>query len=203
MKTRLLLSLLILSFSWTSFAATWPITNAGITFSPATITISHGDIVSFNLSISHNAVEVSEATWNAGGNTPLAGGFSTPFGGGQVSADKLTVGTHYYVCSPHASMGMKGKIIVQSATAVNENQGKVDIEVYPNPSKGQFKVKINDLALLKDADLAIYNVVGEKVYQTVITEANPTIVLNHPVKGIYLLKIGNGEAILTKKIIVQ
>jgi len=203
MKAKLLLPLLMLSFSLTSFATTWTITNSGITFSPATLTINNGDIVTFNLAISHNAVEVSEATWNANGNTPLSGGFSTPFGGGQVLAEKLTVGTHYYVCSPHASMGMKGKIVVQTATVVNENQEKVDISVFPNPSNGQFQVSINDLSLLRNADLAIYNVVGEKVYQAVITESNPTIVLNHPVKGIYLLKIGNGEAILTKKIVVQ
>jgi plastocyanin len=203
MKTRFLLSILMLAFSGTSFATTWTITNSGITFSPATITITQGDNVSFSLAISHNAVEVSETTWNANGNTPLSGGFSTPFGGGQVLADKLTAGTHFYVCSPHASMGMKGKIIVQTATAVDENQDKVDISVFPNPSNGQFQVTINDLALLKNADLAIYNVVGEKVYQAVITDSNPTIVLNHPVKGIYLLKIGNGEAILTKKIVVQ
>lgn len=203
MKTRFLLSPLMLLFSLTSFATTWTITNSGTTFSPATITISLGDIVNFDLGLSHNAVEVSQTTWTANGNSPLSGGFSTDFGGGQVLSDKLTVGTHYYVCTPHASIGMKGRIIVQAATAINENKEQEDISVFPNPSNGQFHLTINDLAFMKDAEVAIYNVVGEKIYKAIITQSNPNIELSHPVKGIYLLKIDNGEAVLTKKIVVQ
>ncbi|HNW55441.1 MAG TPA: plastocyanin/azurin family copper-binding protein, partial [Bacteroidales bacterium] len=91
-----------------AFSATVNITNAGFTFSPAAVTINLGDDVNFQLGASHDAVEVSKVTFDAGGNTPLAGGFSVAFGGGTVTVDKLTVGTHYYVCSPHASVGMKG-----------------------------------------------------------------------------------------------
>lgn len=52
------------------------------------------------------------ATWSVNGNTPLSGGFTRPFGGGLLTPSTgLTVGTHYYVCSPHASSGMKGIIV--------------------------------------------------------------------------------------------
>ncbi len=90
---------------------THTVTNAGFTFSPADITINAGDSVQWQLASIHTVLEVTQQTWNANGNTAKAGGFSTPFGGGTVKFD--TPGTYFYVCEPHASIGMKGKITVQ------------------------------------------------------------------------------------------
>ncbi|MBR9975652.1 MAG: hypothetical protein KFF77_08725 [Bacteroidetes bacterium] len=95
-------------------ATTHTISNSGTSFTPATLSINLGDTVVFSLGTTHNAVEVSQATWNSNGNTPLAGGFSLPFGGGTVVP--TATGTYYYVCSPHASLGMKGTITVTSTT---------------------------------------------------------------------------------------
>ncbi len=90
---------------------THTVTNAGFTFSPADITINAGDSVQWQLASIHDVVEVTQQTWNANGNTPKAGGFSTSFGGGTVKFD--TPGTYFYVCELHASIGMKGRVIVQ------------------------------------------------------------------------------------------
>ncbi len=86
------------------------VTFSGLTFSPATITITEGDTVVFTLSGIHNALEISQATWDANGTTPLSGGFSVPFGGGE--AVPSGTGTHYYICENHALSSMKGRIIV-------------------------------------------------------------------------------------------
>lgn len=114
MRNKILLSLLLMSTSLTGFCTVWTVNNSGLTFTPATITINAGDTVHFVLSTSHNAREVSQATWNANDTTALAGGFQAPFGGGLVLPAQLGVGTHYFVCTPHASFGMKGTIIVQN-----------------------------------------------------------------------------------------
>jgi plastocyanin len=90
-------------------AQTFTITTVGFTFSPATLTISAGDTVNFSLPSDHDAVEVSKATWDANGTTSN-GGFSIPFGGG--SHTFAQPGAYYYVCAAHASLGMKGTIIV-------------------------------------------------------------------------------------------
>lgn len=113
---KIILSLSIWIFSFKLTATTWTVTNSGNSFSPVTLTINIGDAVNFDLSNAHNAVEISQATWNANGTTRLTGGFQTPFGGGLVQASSLGLGTHYYICDPHASAGMKGRIIVQSCT---------------------------------------------------------------------------------------
>lgn len=112
MKTKLPLLLLFLVMSKVANSTVWTINNSGLTFSPNLVTINFGDTVIFSTAINHDAREVSMATWNANGNVALAGGFQTPFGGGFVLPAQLAVGTHYYVCTPHASMGMKGRIVV-------------------------------------------------------------------------------------------
>ena len=117
MKNKILLTLLLIKLTLTGFSTVWPVSNMGNTFSSATITINFGDTVNFLISGSHDAREVSLMTWNANGNTALFGGFQTNFGGGMVYPTQLGVGSHYYVCTPHASMGMKGIIIVQNCSA--------------------------------------------------------------------------------------
>ena len=117
MKNKILLTLLLIKLNLIGFSTVWPVFNIGNTFSSATITINFGDTVNFLISGSHDAREVSLMTWNANGNTALFGGFQTNFGGGMVYPTQLGVGSHYYVCTPHASMGMKGIIIVQNCSA--------------------------------------------------------------------------------------
>ena len=102
--------------SLSSFAATTIVTNAGNTYTPADITITQGDTVLFNITNSHDVVEVSQATYNANGATSN-GGFTLPFGGGQLTG--LAPGTYYYVCTPHAAIGMKGTITVNGAGTVD------------------------------------------------------------------------------------
>jgi plastocyanin len=204
MKTKFLLIVLLLLLCLTGFSKTWTVTNSGTSFSPATITIVAGDSVKFNLASIHNVVEVSQSTWNANGNTALPG-FSAPFGGGLILPTHLTVGTHYYVCAPHASIGMKGTIIVQNTTGIMENPLKVDILIYPNPSNGKFHLEVNSVQDSKTSDLAIYNVQGDKIFASSNLKrqiSNEIDISDFP-KGMYFIKIYDGNEMSEKKIIVQ
>ena len=81
-------------------------------FAPENLTISVGDCVSFEMSTEHNAVEVSQETYDNRQGSALEGGFSVGFG-----ATKEVyfgeAGIHYYVCQPHVTMDMVGTITVQ------------------------------------------------------------------------------------------
>lgn len=113
MKKLNLILLLVLSLAIGKLnAAIVVINTVGNTFVPNNVTINFGDTINFQIAGNHDAMEVSQATYNANGTTPLPGGFATPFGGGLVLPSELAVGTHYYVCNPHAAMGMKGIITV-------------------------------------------------------------------------------------------
>jgi len=117
-KNHLLFSITVLA-GLTLTPAAINITNSGDTFSPDSVMIKTTDTVIFTLASIHNVQEVSQATYNANGTTPLTPGpaFSTPYGGGKVIG--AAAGTHYFVCQTHASMGMKGQLVVQSVTATN------------------------------------------------------------------------------------
>jgi plastocyanin len=81
-------------------------------FTPEDLTIAVGDCVNFIMSDTHNAIEVSEDSYNNRDGTPLEGGFGVQFG------ETLEVyfgeaGTHFYVCQPHISTDMIGTITVE------------------------------------------------------------------------------------------
>ena len=83
-----------------------------MTFTPEDLTIAVGDTVRFVNSPTHNAIEVSEDTYDSLGTTPLDGGFQVNFGEtGEVTFTEA--GTHYYVCTPHVTIGMVGTITVE------------------------------------------------------------------------------------------
>ncbi len=188
MKIKILLSLLFLSTSITGFCTTWKIVNSGTTFSPATITITLGDSVNFVISPAHDAREVSLTTWNANGNTALTGGFQTPFGGGLVLPSQLGVGTHYYVCTPHASIGMKGQIIVQNTTGITENQLQTNISVFPNPATDLITVKTsNDILGLT---FIITDQTGRQVLTGKLNNETTSVDISELATGVYLFQVG-------------
>ncbi len=159
---------LFISLSSTAMAAstaTTAITNSGFAF-PATVTINVGDTLSFTLgSTIHNAVEVSQTTYNANGATALAGGFSVPDGGSAVKVSGLTQGTHYYVCTHHAaSSSMKGQIIVQAPNAVNPSLKEL--------SAFTFQIEgLNSIPMImlgKGAKISIMDIKGRLVWAAVI-----------------------------------
>ena len=104
----------------------------GFSFFPAVLTIQAGDSVHVVTASPHTCTEVSQATWNANGNTSN-GGFNFPPGSHTFMLD--VVGTNYYVCIPHASMGMKGQIIVEdNSIGVQENTANTALQLFPNPA---------------------------------------------------------------------
>jgi plastocyanin len=202
---RLLLSLLLMAWVTAGFSKVWTVTNAGNTFNPATLSIMAGDSVKFTLGSMHNSVEVSQATWNANGNTALPGGFQTPFGGGLVLPAKLSAGTHYYVCSPHAALGMKGQIIVTSTVGMNETPSMAGMSVFPNPSDGNFELKVDDTRNMKSFDLVVYDLAGNKAFESLSLKPQESyrIDISDRPRGVYIVRLNSADGVITRKIIVR
>ena len=90
--------------------SSYTIETVGMSFIPDTVICDVGDTINFILGAGHNAVEVSDSTWIIGGNTALSGGFNFGYGStGYFVPDDCH--HFYYVCQPHAQLGMKGVII--------------------------------------------------------------------------------------------
>lgn len=140
MDKKTILTLFLSAVVLTVIAAKHTIVNSGFSFSPTELSINIGDEVTFSLESAHNVVEVNKTNWEANANTSN-GGFSLGFGGGTIKFD--SPGTYYYVCQPHASMGMKGKIIVSSTSSLQSSSlSQSTMSVSPNPATDQFKVSL-------------------------------------------------------------
>jgi plastocyanin len=206
MKTKLLLATLTLCTCF-SFGATVTITNSGFAFSPDNVSINEGDIIIFQLGSSHNAVEVSEATWMAGGNTPLPG-FATAFGGGQVS--ELTPGIHFYVCTAHALGGMKGRITVNTQSGIGDNENIPSFNLFPNPTSGKFTLQTDATGsglgqpLTSDgiASIEIFDLLGNSIYS--LQDFNPgtpaEIDISSLTDGIYVVRINDRKKMYSIKL---
>jgi len=190
------------------YGATITIVNVGLTFSPSTLTINQGDDVLFNLnSAVHNAVEVSQATWNADGVAPLEGGFSVAFGGGSVSSSLLPLGTHYYVCANHVTFGMKGIIIVQAVASVPETSAQNAVKLYPNPAKDNITVQYNP-STSNVVEIKLFNLQGKLV--SVLfpkTEVSGLFLRTFSLNkitgaGVYLVQIVSGENTTYHKLVI-
>jgi len=203
---KIILTLLLALIYLNGFSTTWEITNSGLTFSPATTTIQQGDNVHFTLDSSHDAVEVSQAVWDANGNSPETG-FTVPFGGGTVSSNALTVGTHYYVCTPHASLGMKGRIIVQAPTAVPEISAENSLLIYPNVIVDHINVKL-DILGSNSVEIQLFNLQG-KLINILLSKTEISGPFSQSfdfskqiAPGIYIVKMTIGEINSYKKVVV-
>ena len=87
------------------------ITTSGLNFVPSILNCTVGDTIFFELGSSHNAIEVSEDSYNINSSSPLENGFQFDFGESSFFiANEAKI--HYYVCVPHLPQ-MKAKIIVE------------------------------------------------------------------------------------------
>jgi len=144
-----------------SAQTTHELTNVGTTFSPNVITMEAGDNIHLVLASPHTCTEVSQSTWNANENTSN-GGFNYSSGTNTFS---ITVpGTYYYVCIPHASMGMKGQIIVtESTVGVHETAAAAMLQAYPNPASSH--VTLSGVA--GGLQLSVVDMNGRSVLETI------------------------------------
>ena len=82
----------------------------------------------------------------------------------------------------------------------------VDIEIYPNPSTGNFSVKFNSPEK-DDVTIKVYNANGTEVFSKTVNDFNgeykTEIDLDDKSSGAYFMVISQKDRVLTEKIIIQ
>ncbi|MBL7916862.1 MAG: hypothetical protein JNM96_00600, partial [Bacteroidia bacterium] len=80
-------------------ATSYTISVSGTSYSPNTLTVSIGDVVTIEASASHPLVQVDNTVWTANGTTSLSTGW------GETTANHTftitNTNTIYYVCKNH------------------------------------------------------------------------------------------------------
>lgn len=77
-----------------------------------------------------------------------------------------------------------------------------DINVYPNPNNGMFKLQVN-IEKLNNFDIEVVNIQGKVVYRNKFTESENEINISEFANGIYYIRIIADDNIITKKVLVQ
>jgi plastocyanin len=203
MKKILLLALIVSGSSLVQAQTTHDVGTSGFTFNPDTLNITAGDSVHFTLSVTHNAQEVSQATWSANGSTSN-GGFSIPFGGGGFRFN--TAGTFYYVCTNHVTMGMKGVIIVTGGVNVeDEIKPLFSLQAYPTRVEERLTLTI-EMNASQAVFIQVINMLGEVVYTeqqvAMVTGKNTRYIDFSSFKsGAYFVRVAAGNEMKTLKVI--
>lgn len=195
MKT--LYALAFASLALSANATTFELTNSGFTFSPSVINMTTSDEIHLVLPNPHTCTQVSQDTWNAGGNTPLSGGFNYASGTHTFSLD--VPGTYYFVCSPHASSGMKGMIIVGIGTQVQEVAAPAVALLAPNPASTSVRLPFTS----PDMRINMVDVNG-RVVMDAANFSNGTVNVSGLNRGTYLVivKDGTGAMVMRERLVI-
>ena len=96
-------------------------------------------------------------------------------------------------------------IIVDMAVGLFENSLTENINLYPNPTTGEFQIDIQ-LAAEKDVSVSIFDVTGKMVFtkqEMPVLKENLNIDLTNVANGVYLVKVQVGEEVWMQRIVVR
>lgn len=95
------------------------------------------------------------------------------------------------------------KYIPSSSSGINDPQAKSPINIFPNPSSGEFSITLESKqSSVNKIDFEVYNVEGKKVYQSEITNPQSKIDLSNQPNGIYFLYLKSENGAATQKLII-
>jgi plastocyanin len=199
MKT-LLSILLIFSVGFVSAQQNHTVTAVDHYFSPDTLYMNSGDTVTLYSVGYHSMTEVDSVNWVANTATHN-GGFWVGFGSptSTMSFVLNQPGKYYYICQPHASMGMKGVIYVGTTSGIKDVTNEDDFSV---AYLGNGNLKLN----YHNADeIVVYNSLGQNVFISPLSSnANSEIMNVSLLTGTYFVVFNkSGKPLISKKVFVN
>ena len=78
-----------------------------------------------------------------------------------------------------------------------------NITVYPNPTSGNFELKISDFDLKNSFEIEVVNSVGQIILFKKISSSHEEVDLSPYSKGIYFLKIKSKEYSGLRKLVIE
>ena len=206
-RFSLLLTLLLIPLA-AAFATTFTVSVGNNFYSPATVNIQTGDIVRFVWQAGvHPTVADNGTAW-----APFTPSASRP----TTDITFNTVGSVPYYCTAHGApglplgQGMNGLIIVTqrvTTATLNANAAGIALSVYPNPSRGQVMLQLNQKPGT-DYKLRLSNVIGQEIrtiaLKPELTPAGLPLDLSDLHAGMYFYSLlVDGKVVTTKRLVLQ
>ncbi len=165
---------------------------------------SNGGMICQGDSVKFNALGGANYIWNYGDGSPADTTFGT-----------ITDAFHAYLYSGDYPVSVKitnscGNNAIYSDTVtidscavgiIQNSITNLDFDVFPNPNSGEFTVKFTHEP--SKAGLEVYNLLGEKVFNSPLLTNKNNFDLSMLGNGIYLIKISEGNNFRFKKIIKE
>jgi plastocyanin len=170
-------------------------------YTPSQLTIDVGDSVVWINDGGYHDVngDINSITNQPFNNPETFDSDPTNVTGAVIFSYKFTIaGTYNYDCSvgQHAANGMVGSVIVNPGqTTFLAIDNRVDVQVYPNPTNGEFKIDITDYNGEFKAEL--FDVMG----RSLITTNHQKISLETYPSGLYLLVVDCNNQVTNIRIV--
>ncbi len=128
----------------------------------------------------------------------------SPIDGMGSEGSLISDGSFLYGMTRSGGTYIKGvvfKYALPSTVGVNALAINEKLEIYPNPTTGNFTITQNNTA---NTEIEIYDIVGELIYKTIATNQQTEIDLTKQAKGIYFVRIEDeNKNIVNRKIVLQ
>lgn len=188
-------------------ATSYTVSISGTSYSPNSLTVSIGDVITIQSSSIHPLVQVDNTTWTANGTTSLSSGWGVKYT--DYTFTITTASTIYYVCQVHASMGMKGQISV-TGTGVNEQALSLNaFALFPNPTSNNININYT-LSEESSINIELIGMNGQKAAtlvnekQTAGIQNNRLVIPSMIAPGTYFVVTNvNGLASSKRLIVIQ
>jgi hypothetical protein len=163
------------------------------------------------------ALSLSEINNEIAGSRPFVIRWQWTSGGGHFVVGHGVSGSDVYYMNPWIGEGLHistyswllndgnhtwdmTNVLTTSPSAIEEPALQNEmITIYPNPTNGKFTIESDS----NITSIEIINMLGAKVFQTEVKDQTYNIDLSSQPKGIYFVKIVEGDKISVEKIVIQ
>jgi hypothetical protein len=110
-----------------------------------------------------------------------------------------TINGVYFVTTSQGC-GISLPVIIGSAGINWLSATNNQLSIYPNPTSGQFNIKLNGNQ--SGCTIEVYNLMGEKVYQSVLSNSQNTINISTQPGGMYFVYLKSDQGVEVRKVMV-
>ena len=186
----LFFALLLLSSS-TVFANSYTIFFAGSAYSPDSLQVNVGDLITWSGSFLSHPLE---STSVPAGATAFSSSTGTSF-----SYTITTAGTYRYHCGFH---NFAGVIIASNASSIAESVIQpTAFRINPNPASYSVTISIDESMIGRT--LSVYDIIGKKMVDVQLETTNTKLETFSFANGVYFVTVENKRGRLTKKLVIQ
>jgi hypothetical protein len=97
----------------------------------------------------------------------------------------------------------KAESVTLGTNGIKENELLNQIKVFPNPVTDNLQIEINSEVRSENADLRIYDVVGNLVFEKSIATNNTTINVSSFANGVYVVKATTEKGVVVKRFVKE